>query len=243
MIELKKVVRNIRKSSDQLNYASREMLQNSEDISQGINQQANSSNERSASMEQIVASIKMNTENATTTDGISLKAANNTRECQEAMKGTMQATREISEKISIVTEIARQTNILALNAAVEAARAGEHGRGFAVVAQEVRKLAEKSQQAAEEITTLSGINLHKTNETGQFIEGITPEIEKTAQLVKDISSSSIEQQASSNQINNSLQLLSEVIRKNVDAIEEMNRSAKELSSEARFLDDCVAFFR
>lgn len=243
MKELHQVVNSIKRTSDHLMEASNIMVHNSKMIANGVNEQASSAEEISASMEEIVSSIRSNTENAQMTNSISLKAANNTRDCQKSIKNTTTSIKDINSKIAIITEIARQTNILALNAAVEAARAGDHGRGFAVVAQEVRNLAEKSQEAAVEITTLAKSNFDVAIQSDNIFENIVPDIEKTAALIQEISSSSIEQNSSSEQINSSLQLLSSITQQNVDAVEEMNKSAEELRVEAEYLNESITFFK
>ena len=243
MKELQKVVKGIKNTSNHLMEASNILVHNSKMIANGVNEQASSTEEISSSMEQIVASIRSNSENAQLTNNISVKAATDTRDCQKSIKNTTSSIKDINSKISIITEIARQTNILALNAAVEAARAGDHGRGFAVVAQEVRNLAEKSQEAAIEITSLAKNNFNIAVKSDDIFENIVPDIERTADLIQEISSASIEQNSSSEQINSSLQLLNNITQQNVDAVEEMNKSAEELRGQAEYLNESITFFK
>jgi methyl-accepting chemotaxis protein len=151
--------------------------------------------------------------------------------------------KEIADKISIIEEIARQTNLLALNAAIEAARAGEHGKGFAVVAAEVRKLAERSQTAAGEISNLSSTSVAVAEQAGGIINKLVPDIQRTAELVQEIAAGSREQSQGADQINQAIQQLDQVIQKNAGASEEMAATAEELSSQSRVLQDTIAFFR
>ncbi len=154
----------------------------------------------------------------------------------------MEAMKQIAEKIAIVEEIARQTNLLALNAAIEAARAGEHGKGFAVVAAEVRKLAERSQEAAGEITELSSSSVDVAVQAGSMLQKLVPDIQKTAELVQEISAASLEQNSGAEQINKAIQQLDQVTQQNASASEEMSSTSEELSSQAQQLMDLVAFF-
>jgi len=151
--------------------------------------------------------------------------------------------KQIADKVTIIGDIAFQTNILALNAAVEAARAGEHGRGFAVVAAEVRKLAEKSQIAAGEINALSKSSVQIAEESGKLLASIVPDIQKTARLVQEITAASIEQNSGAEQINNAINQLNQVTQQNAAAAEEMATSTEELSSQSDQLKDMIAFFK
>ena len=158
------------------------------------------------------------------------------------MTETVSAMKEIATKISIIEEIARQTNLLALNAAIEAARAGEHGKGFAVVASEVRKLAERSQEAAGEISHLSTTSVDIAEQAGDMLNKMLPDIQKTAELVQEISASSREQDTGAEQINKAIQQLDQVIQQNAGAAEEMASTTEELSSQAEQLKSTIAFF-
>jgi methyl-accepting chemotaxis protein len=194
-------------------------------------------------MEEMVSNIRQNADNAQQTEKIAIKAAQDTREGGKAVTETVTAMKEIAGKISIIEEIARQTNLLALNAAIEAARAGEHGKGFAVVAAEVRKLAERSQTAAGEISQLSSSSVEVAEQAGKMLEQITPDIQRTAELVQEISAASSEQNAGADQINRAIQQLDQVIQQNASAAEEMSSTAEELSSQAQALQDNIDFFK
>jgi methyl-accepting chemotaxis protein len=189
------------------------------------------------------SNIKQNADNAQQTEKIALKAATDAKEGGQAVTETVSAMKDIATKISIIEEIARQTNLLALNAAIEAARAGEHGKGFAVVAGEVRKLAERSQTAAAEISKLSRLIRRGGGEGGEMLTRIVPDIQKTAELVQEISAASNEQNSGADQINKAIQQLDQVIQENASATEEMASTAEELSSQAVQLQDIIGFFR
>jgi methyl-accepting chemotaxis protein len=194
-------------------------------------------------MEQMVSNIRQNAENAQQTEKIALKSANDARESGKAVSETVSAIKKIAGKISIIEEIARQTNLLALNAAIEAARAGEHGKGFAVVASEVRKLAERSQSAAAEISHLSGSSVQIAERAGEMLEKLVPDIQKTAELVQEINGASSEQNSGAEQINRAVQQLDKVVQQNAGGSEEMSATAEELSSQAGHLQSAVEFFK
>ncbi|MCE1248159.1 MAG: methyl-accepting chemotaxis protein [Firmicutes bacterium] len=244
MIEkLKDVVINIKTSADYVASGSQQMSATAEQLSQGATEQAASAEEASSSMEQMSSNIRQNAENAIQTDRIALKAAEEAREGGEAVRETVTAMKKIAEKINIIEEIARQTNMLALNAAIEAARAGEHGKGFAVVAAEVRKLAERSQHAAAEISQFSFSSTAIAEKAGDMLGKIVPEITKTAELVQEISTASNEQNQGAEQINKAIQQLDQVIQQNAGASEEMSATAEELSSQAAAMQEIISFFR
>jgi methyl-accepting chemotaxis protein len=240
---LKEIVAQIIASSAQIASSSEQLSSTSEEVSQGANEQASSVEEVSSTMEEMVSNIEQNTQNAALTEKISTNAANGVKKVSEAAIKSLNSVKEISGKISIINDIAFQTNILALNAAVEAARAGEHGRGFAVVAAEVRKLAERSKVAADEIVTLSIESVNVTEGAGKLMGEIIPDIEKTAQLVKEIAAASAEQNNGANQVNNALQQLNSVVQQNASSSEEMASSAEELTSQAEMLTELVKFFK
>jgi len=194
-------------------------------------------------MEQMSANIQQNADNASQPEQIAVKASKDAKESGAAVTSAVTAMNEIATKISIIEEIARQTNLLALNAAIEAARAGEHGKGFAVVAAEVRKLAERSQTAAGEISELSSTSVDVAEKAGQMLNQLVPDIQKTAELVQEISAASNEQNAGVEQINSAIQQLDQVVQQNASATEEMASTAEELSSQAQQLQDTIDFFK
>jgi methyl-accepting chemotaxis protein len=221
---------------------SQQLSASSEEMSQGATEQAAAAEEASSSMEQMSANIRQNADNATQTERLALQSASDAKEGGKAVQETVAAMREISGKISIIEEIARQTNLLALNAAIEAARAGEHGKGFAVVASEVRKLAERSQLAAAEIGKLSTTSVQVAERAGDMLSRIVPDIQKTAELVQEISAACREQDQGADQINKAIQQLDQVIQQNAMASEEMASTSEELSAQADQLQAVVAFF-
>jgi len=240
---LKDIIKTIIEGSDHISSASQQLSATSEQISQGANEQASATEEVSSSMEEMTSNIQQNTENSKQTEIISNKAAQNIEAVGTAAKDSLDMVKVISEKINIINDIAFQTNILALNAAVEAARAGEHGKGFAVVAAEVRKLAERSKVAADEITDLSTRTLTSTEDAGKNLNSIVPEIQKTSSLVQEISAASIEQNSGANQVNNAIQQLNNVTQQNAAAAEEMASSSEELNAQAEQLKDVISYFK
>jgi methyl-accepting chemotaxis protein len=194
-------------------------------------------------MEQMAANIKQNADNATQTEKIARQSSGDAQRSGEAVGRAVQAMQTIAEKITIVQEIARQTDLLALNAAVEAARAGEHGRGFAVVASEVRKLAERSQAAAAEISTMSSQTVKAAQEAGEMLGRLVPDIKKTAELVTEISAACREQDIGADQVNQAIQQLDKVTQQNASASEQMSATSEELSSQAEELQNSIAYFR
>ncbi len=215
----------------------------SQKISQGANEQAASVEEISSSMEQMAANIKQNSDNALQTEKIAVKSSDDAKASGTAVRDTVSAMKEIAAKISIIQDIAGQTNLLALNAAIEAARAGEQGRGFAVVASEVRKLAERSQQSAGEITKLSASSLNVSDEAGQMLQKLVPDIQKTAELVQEIASASNEQNSGSKQINAALQQLNQVVQANAASSEELASVAEESQGQVELLSETISFFK
>ncbi|MEI7816901.1 MAG: methyl-accepting chemotaxis protein [Desulfuromonadales bacterium] len=241
--KLKHVVSDVMSASDNVASGSQELSSTAQQMSQGATEQAASAEEISASMEQMASSIRQNTDNAMQTEKISIKSSVDAKEGGTAVIETVAAMKEIATKISIIEEISRQTNLLALNAAIEAARAGEHGKGFAVVASEVRKLAERSQTAAGEISTLSSRSVSIAEQAGIMLTKMLPDIQKTSELVQEIAASSKEQDTGAEQINKAIQQLDQVIQQNASASEEMASTSEELSSQAEQLSDAISFFK
>jgi len=238
----KQVVGEVITASDNVAAGSLELSATAQQMSQGATEQAASAEEVSSSMEEMASSIRQNTDNAMQTEKISIKSSVDAKEGGKAVAETVAAMKEIATKISIIEEIARQTNLLALNAAIEAARAGEHGKGFAVVASEVRKLAERSQSAAGEISNLSTRSVAIAEQAGEMLTRMVPDIQKTSELVQEITAASKEQDTGAEQMTWSIQQLDQVIQQNASASEEMASTSEELSSQAEQLQHSISFF-
>ncbi len=233
----------VRASADQLTAAADQVSSTSQSLSQSAVEQASSVEQTSSALHQMAASINQNSENATMTDGMATKAAQEAQNGGEAVQRTVDAMCEIAKKISIVDDIAYQTNLLALNAAIEAARAGEHGRGFAVVAAEVRQLAKRSQVAAAEIGQLATSSVKLAEQAGSLLKEMVPSIEKTSELVQEIAAASGEQSDGVNQINGAMEQLNTSTQQNASAAEELSATAEELSAQAAQLQGVMAGFR
>jgi methyl-accepting chemotaxis protein len=240
--KLKQVVSDCMTAADNVASGSQELSSTAQQLSQGATEQAASAEEISSSMEEMASSIRQNTDNSMQTEKIAIKSSVDAKEGGKAVVETVAAMKEIATKISIIEEIARQTNLLALNAAIEAARAGEHGKGFAVVASEVRKLAERSQTAAGEISSLSSHSVDIADQAGEMLTKMVPDIQKTSELVQEITASSKEQDTGAEQINKAIQQLDQVIQQNASASEELASTSEELTSQAELLLDSISFF-
>ena len=254
----------LRDRSAELNEASQDLSrgvegvsESSRQLSEGSTEQAASAEEVSASVEQMSANIKQSAQNATETERAAVSAASGAREGAEDVRRTVEAMRRIAEKIVVVEDIARQTNMLSLNASIEAARAGEHGKGFAVVASEVGKLAERSRTAAAEIALLSKESVGIADQAGAKLLALVPDIERTAELVQEISVASREQDSGAQQINKAIGQLDAVIQHNAALSEEFSatsrgmadkagivaQSSEDLARQAEILMQAIAFFK
>ena len=240
--KLTEIISDVKNVSANVADGSQQLSSTSEGFSQNANEQASSVEEVSASVEQMVANINQNAENASETDRIASKAALDAEEGGKIVGQTVAAMKEIAEKINIIEDISRQTNMLALNAAIEAARAGEHGKGFAVVAAEVRKLAERSGIAAAEISGLSIDSVKVAETAGEMLEKMVPDIKQTAHLVQEIKSASNEQSTGAEQINKAMQQLDTVIQSNASSSEELASTSEELAAQAEQLNHTISFF-
>jgi methyl-accepting chemotaxis protein len=244
MVEkLREVVSDALAASRSVSSNSAEVASSAQDLSSGASEQAAAGEEASATMEQMAASIKQNADNASQTEKIARQSANGAEGTGEAVARAVEAMKTIAGKIHIIQEIARQTDLLALNAAVEAARAGEHGRGFSVVASEVRKLAERSQTAAQEIGTLSGETVSVAQAAGDKLNKLVPDIKKTAGLISEISAACREQDSGAGEINIAIQQLDKVIQRNAASAEELSATSEELAAQSEKLLDSISFFR
>ena len=240
---LKKIVVSIKRNANELVSSGHQLKSSSLQLSKGSAEQAASAEEVSTSIEEMVANIDQNTENAVKTEKITIETAKDVNIANELSAEAANAMKLVSEKITVISDIAFQTNILALNAAVEAARAGEHGRGFSVVAAEVRKLAERSKSAADEIVSLVKTGLKVSNEAGEKTKMLVPDIEKTTQLIKEISAASLEQKTGAEQINLAMQQLNMITQENASSSDELTQSSNQLSGLATGLNQAIRFFK
>jgi methyl-accepting chemotaxis protein len=230
-------------SADSLSAASAHVAASANNLSRGTSEQAASVQETSSSLQQMNASITQNADNSRHMEQIALKGAREVEESSKAVTESVSAMKTIAEKISIIEEIAYQTNLLALNAAIEAARAGEHGKGFAVVATEVRKLAERSQSAAQEISALTSSSVQVAERSGDLLKELVPSIRKTAELVQEVATASREQAAGVAQVNRAMSQVDQVTQTNAAAAEELSSTAEELAAQAATLQQSMSVFK
>lgn len=240
--KLNKMVAGISESADNLEKASKEINKKSNDLSNGANNQAESSQEVASSMEEMASNIQQNSDNSKATEKISQETAQKSEEIGKAANESLSSIHNIADKITVISDIAFQTNILALNAAVEASRAGEYGKGFSVVASEVKKLAERSKAAADEIHEYTQTGVSTTEKAQQMITKVVPDIEKTSRLVQEISAASHEQNEGANQVNQALQSLNQITQENLGLFEELRNNASNLSQQAGVLKNITSYF-
>ena len=241
--KLREVIGEVRAGADALNAAAGQVSATSQGLSQGTGEQAASVEETTSSLEEMSASITQNAESSRQTEKMASQGARDAAESGKAVSATVEAMRSITERISIIQEIAYQTNLLALNAAIEAARAGEHGRGFAVVAAEVRKLAERAQVASKEIEVQAAGSVQTAERSGELLAQLVPAIQKTADLVQEVAAASTEQSAGVVQVNKAMSQIDQVTQRNASASEELSSTAEEMASQAEALQQLVSYFR
>jgi methyl-accepting chemotaxis protein len=241
--KLSEIVVAITRGADEISIGSMEISKSSQVVAQGATEQASSLEEISSSVEQMVSNINQNADNAGHAEEMTRAASEKMKLVRNATDSTFQSIKNITEKIQIINEIADKTNLLAINAAVEAARAGEHGKGFAVVANEVRKLAERSQQSAIQIMELAKNTIREAENSGHLLDELSPEVVKSFNLVREISSSSAEQRSGAEQINSALAQLNQVTQQNASSSEELASASNSFSNQSGQLKETVSFFK
>src|SRR6266700_5101918 len=243
LVKLERIIVDVKGGASAIAVAAQQVAASSSSLSQGTSEQAASAEETTSSLEEMGASIQQNSENSRQMEQVAAKGAREAEESGKAVNHTVDAMKSITEKIEIIDEIAYQTNLLALNAAIEAARAGEHGRGFAVVATEVRKLAERSQAAAKEISSLATDSVKVAEHSGKLLNELVPSIQKTAELVQEVAAASREQSAGVVQINKAMAQVDQVTQRSASAAEELAGTAEELSTQAEALLQLMDYFK
>jgi len=237
------IIVQVRESTNAVSAAATQVSSSAQELSQGTSEQAAAVQETSSSLEQMHASITQNAENSRQMEQMASKGVKDVEESGKAVGESVDAMKTIAQKISIIEEIAYQTNLLALNAAIEAARAGDHGKGFAVVASEVRKLAERSQTAAQEISSLTATSVRVAERSGELLKDLVPAIRKTSELVQEVATASREQATGVAQVNRAMTQVDQVTQRNASAAEELSSTAEEMSSQAESLQQLMALFR
>jgi methyl-accepting chemotaxis protein len=241
--KLEKIIVDVKTGASAIAVAAQQVASSSSSLSQGTSEQAASAEETTSSLEEMSASIQQNSDNSRQMEQVAAKGAREAEESGKAVNHTVDAMKSITQKIEIVDEIAYQTNLLALNAAIEAARAGEHGKGFAVVATEVRKLAERSQSAAKEISSLATDSVKVAENSGKLLDELVPSIQKTAELVQEVAAASREQSSGVAQINKAMAQVDQVTQRNASSAEELSSTAEELASQSEALLQLMNYFK
>jgi len=241
--KLKEVVLSIQHGMAATSNERKQISSISDNIAKGANMQAAATEEVSSSIEEIAASINQNTDNTKITSSLASEVVVGINQINTSMGNSINAMQEIIDKISIIGDIAKRTNLLALNAAVEAARAGASGKGFAVVAAEVKKLAESTTLAATEIDRISANNIHIVKESGIRLSELIPKVEKTANLIREVSETSIEQSSTINQINSAIFQLNDITQQNASTADGLEHSAQQLAENAKELKKAISFFK
>ena len=240
---LSRMIGQVTTVTDAVSTASNQVSSSAQLLSHGTSEQAASVEETSASLEQMNASITQNAENSRQMEQTALKGAKDVEESGKAVAESVEAMKTIAEKISIIEDIAYQTNLLALNAAIEAARAGDHGKGFAVVATEVRKLAERSQNAAQEISSVASSSVKVAEKAGRMLGELVPAIRKTAELVQEVATASREQSAGVAQVNRAMSQVDQVTQRNAASAEQLSSTADQMATQAEHLQQLVSVFK